>query len=129
MKKPNLVFCMLVMLLTSFAFSVHAAGTPKNTYIITKGAGTDAAIKDEEAIKNADFTEFRLQNKHRLLTFDNGVVIELLSATELKALGYDVNPAAFMVDVPQGYVEPTYSVTDQGALMVFYPPNPSILKK
>ena len=129
MKTPLRLLCMLVMLLSSFALSAQIKGTPKNTYIVSKGSGTDAAIRDEAAIADADFTEFRLQNKHRVLTFDNGVVIELLSATELRSLGYNVNPATYMADVPEGYTEPTYSVSDQGYLMVNYPSNPSILKK
>ena len=48
------------------------------------------------------------------------VVIELLSAIEIKSLGFDINIENYSENLPEGYQEPIYSIAPNGNLMQFH---------
>lgn len=90
---------------------------PINSFVVVKGENTQDAIMASKALETAEMEMYRLRDSRRTLTFKNGVVIELLSAKELKAKGVDINLDSYNEVLPKGYVEPTYLVNDKGQLI------------
>tara|TARA_B100000809_G_scaffold260154_1_gene306550 strand:+ start:4602 stop:4994 length:393 start_codon:yes stop_codon:yes gene_type:complete len=88
---PSLFLTIIgIFILTSAGFS------QKNTYeVATKN--NVANISDyTDAMDKADFDSYRYINKTRKITFKSGVVIELLSANELKEknISFDASKAS-----------------------------------
>ncbi|MBI3510649.1 MAG: hypothetical protein HY064_08290 [Bacteroidetes bacterium] len=112
----------LFVLLMTYASSRATAQvvTPANTFVVTAKAGTPEADQASAAVQAADFSDYRLRTAHRTLTFTNGVVIELLSATELKVIGYNIDPSFYPESTPAGYIDPQYTVNENGYLIVIY---------
>jgi hypothetical protein len=124
MRPKSLLLLLLVVGASLISFRANAQ-TPRNTFIITAKSGTPEAEKVAAALEQANFNDFRLRNTHRILKFDNGVVVELLSATEMKALGYQIDPSFYPEALPAGYIEPTYSISESGTIMQNVTPNPN----
>jgi hypothetical protein len=99
----------------------QSALTPANTIVVTSKAGTVEAKQAIESVLKTDFNNYRLRSAHRKLTFENGVVIELLSAQELLNLGYKVDPMYFREKMDANYVEPLYSIAPNGILIQTFP--------
>jgi len=79
----------------------------------------------EDAMEDANFDSYRFINKRRNLTFDSGVVIELFSINEAKALGISIDETkATSSELPQGYTPPTYKITSDGKIVAVHILNP-----
>lgn len=98
------------------------SGTPKNTFSVLVKANTTDADLASKCIEKSDFNNYRLRNTRRKLTFESGVVIELLSAVEVKSLGYNIDPTFYVENVNKNYVEPIYSITTNGDLIQNHQP-------
>lgn len=119
-KKINLF---VVVILCAFFVSKTKAQTiltPSSTYIISAKAGTGEARLAAAAVEKTDLSNYRLRSAHRKLTFDTGVVVELLSAEELKKLGHKIDPLNYTEKLDEKYVEPVYSVAPNGTLMQLF---------
>lgn len=78
MKK--LLFIISVLLLTSLTYG------QSETFVFLKTDREDSELY-VRALMNADLDIYRLKEGRRLLNFESGVVVELLSVTELKQKG------------------------------------------
>lgn len=79
----------------------------------------------DNAMEDANFDSYRFINKRRNLTFESGVVIELLSVNEVKALGIEIDETkATSSHLPQGYIPPTYKITEEGKIVAVHTLNP-----
>ncbi len=79
----------------------------------------------ENAMEEANFDSYRFLDKRRNLTFESGVVIELFSVNEVKALGIVIDETkATSSKLPKGYIPPTYKITNAGEIVAVYALNP-----
>lgn len=79
----------------------------------------------ENAMEEANFDSYRFLDKRRNLEFESGVVIELFSVNEVKALGIEIDETkATSSHLPQGYIPPTYKITEEGKIVAVHTLNP-----
>ena len=79
----------------------------------------------DNAMKEASFDSYRFIDKRRNLVFESGVVIELFSVNEVKALGIVIDETkATSNELPQGYTPPTYKITTDGKIVAVHILNP-----
>ncbi len=123
MKKKYLFSLLVLVCFFSRNAEAQLLGTPKNTFsVLTKANTTDADLASK-CIEKSDFNNYRLRNTRRKLTFESGVIVELLSAVELKSLGYNIDPDFFAENMDNKYVEPIYSITANGDLIQNHQPS------
>jgi hypothetical protein len=79
---------------------------------------TEAQI--DSLISKAPLENFRLQDKHTTLKFDNGFEIELLSANEIAHMGFIITPASYQKDYPEHYHLPSMHLLPNGHMMAAY---------
>jgi len=120
MKHVKFIFITMIVLSISNILLGQTEKTPKETFIVTSRAGSFEAEEAISAVSDADMDMYRLRSLHRKLVFDNGVVIELFSAIEIKSLGFDINIENYSENLPEGYQEPIYSIAPNGNLMQFH---------
>lgn len=96
--------------------------TPKNTFLVVAKQNSSEAELASKCIEKSDFSSHRLRDARRKLTFENGVIVELLSANELKNLGYAIDPTFYPEKIDKKYVEPIYSITTNGDLIQNHQP-------
>jgi hypothetical protein len=111
----------LIALLTLQSFTNRLnAGTPVGTFtVVSHGSVTDTRPY-ETAIANADMEQFRYQNQRCTITFDNGVKIELLSATEMQQAGHNITISDYKYSDTPGWTQPTFHLNADGTLSALY---------
>ena len=97
--------------------SAQTSKTPRETFIIVAQTVKSDTAKIIKSVFEADFDLYRLRSVHRKITFDTGVVVELLSAVELKAMGYEIDLMSYTEFLPNNYIEPIYTITPEGYLL------------
>ena len=76
-------------------------------------------------MQEANFDSYRFIDKRRNLVFESGVVVELFSVNEVKALGIAIDETkATSTELPQGYTPPTYQITPDGKIVAVHILNP-----
>lgn len=122
--KPKYFLPLLILsLLGIYRVNAQTSLTPKNTFAVTAKQNSPEAELASKCIEKSDFNNYRLKDTRRKLTFDNGVEVELFSATELKNLGYKIDPSFYAEHVDKNYVEPIYSITANGDLIQNHQPS------
>ena len=117
MKKKYLFSLLILGCFISKNGISQISGTPKNTFNVIVKANTSESDLASKCVEKSDFSIYRLKSTRRKLTFESGVVIELLSAVEVKNLGYNIDPTFYAEDIDKKYVEPIYSITANGDLI------------
>ena len=74
-------------------------------------------ITDEAAIEKATWDKYRLVDKRRVITFKEGVIIELLSANEMTEQGLEINHSKVMKQSPKGSYQPLFVLSDNGFII------------
>jgi hypothetical protein len=119
-KKIRIISVLIVLLLTATANQKLYAGTPIGTFsVVSNGSVTDTRPY-EVAFANADMEQFRYQNKRCTITFDNGVQIELLSATEMQQAGHNITLGDYKYSDPQNWTAPIFHLNADGTLSAMY---------
>lgn len=136
-KNFRVICCGILLLLNCGLFAANSlsssndfsnstyATTPSKTFVVIKGAGTKDAELATTAVEKADMEIFRLRSSRRTIAFKSGVVIELLSADEMKAAGFDVDPAHYTLHLPDNYKEPVYDIAVNGQLIQYFESAPA----
>ena len=88
----NLLFLLIICFFISGKLNAQETLTPNTTFHVVSKQNTSDAALAAKCVEKSDFNNYRLRDARRKLTFDNGVVIELFSAVELKNLGYNIDP-------------------------------------
>jgi hypothetical protein len=96
------------------------AGTPAGTFIVTNNGAVADVNPYITAIANADMESFRYQNKRCTIVFDNGLQVELLSATEVQALGIQINISEYKSEDTSGWIQPVFHLNNDGTLSAMY---------
>jgi hypothetical protein len=85
--------CGTLLFVFAMALSQASAQTTHKTFEITQHGTVTNVAPYEAALLQANFDTYRRADERRVLKFDNGLVVELLSAKELLYLGIKVNTA------------------------------------
>lgn len=109
-----------------FILTVILALSSLLTYSQTFRVIDDVKLSDEElskyvtAIEKADMNSYRNRTKRQILTFDNGLKVELYSAKELiiKGINLDINDYQDTRD-PK-FTFPTFHLAENGYLVALY---------
>lgn len=111
----------LIVLLTISAFQINVhAGTPVGTFtVINRGSVTDAQPY-ETAVAAADLESFRYRNTRCIITFDNGLQVELLSAAEMQQLGHNIVVGDYKVADEPNWIQPVFHLNQDGTLSAMY---------
>lgn len=83
--------------------------------ILSYGEVKDIAFYTK-SISDCNLDSWRLQDKRTVLKFDTGFEIELLSATELKNKGFNVDVASFKKEFPSEYEMPLFKIFPNGTV-------------
>ena len=113
----NLLFLLIICFFISGKLNAQETLTPNTTFHVVSKQNTSDAALAAKCVEKSDFNNYRLRDARRKLTFDNGVVIELFSAVELKNLGYNIDPNFYDESIDKKNIEPTYSITANGDLI------------
>lgn len=114
----------LFIFLTFLTFGNESVKAQKTTQrhgfaIIEKGTITNQSLL-EIALMNSDMSNYRLKAERVRITFDNGAVVELFSAAEMRNLGYNINPEDFQETFPDKYELPVFQLSENGTLLAKY---------
>ena len=118
-------FLIVLVFITGSITSANevSAQTDPSTYEIPPFTyGEQVEIDLHKAIGEADMDIYRLRNKRRELNFNNRGVVILYSAEELKQKGMKIDPLNYPEDVPSGYKEPVYVLSEDGKLIQLFEP-------
>ena len=88
-----MLFRSLVGICIFFTFNItlKAQEQQGKTYVITDNGSVKNVQPYIDALNNADMKYHRLKNKRYTIIFDTGVTVQLFSATELIAIGRNIN--------------------------------------
>ena len=111
-----------ILLGVSLVFSSILGYAQTDTYLISNNAGATNISDYETVMDVANFDSYRFIDKRRILTFDSGVIIELLSVNEIKQLNLECDETkALSEDLPVGYPNPLLRLTSAGHIILEYP--------
>lgn len=112
---------LLVALLFAPVFNEKAvAGTPAGTFsVINNGSVTDTQPY-VNAVANADLESFRYRNTRCVITFDNGLQVELLSAFEMQQLGHNIAVGDYKIADDANWIAPVFHLNEDGTLSAMY---------
>ena len=74
----------------------------------------------DNAMEEANFDSYRYINARRKLTFDSGIVIELLSIYELQKLNISVDESKAKIYNSEQETNPIYSLSSNGHILARY---------
>lgn len=77
------------------------------------------------AIEGANFEELRLKNKSQEFKFENGFILELISATELKSKGVSVDLTNYKEELDKDFQTPLFKISEDGKLVAMYASMPT----
>jgi hypothetical protein len=109
-----------IILILIFTFLINICQSQTYKVINNPGLDSKELKRYQSAIDEADLSSFRLRNARQVIDFDNGLKVELFSATELIDLGKQINIEEYVVRFPYQYVFPTFRVTKEGKLLAAY---------
>ena len=115
----KLSFFVSFLLLATFSYS------QENTYeVIENGTVNDLSVYTE-AMNKANFDAYRFMSKRRLIRFNPGVVISLLSEKELREKGFQITDSKAIPDEIILTNEPIFELRENGYIRVNHTALPS----
>lgn len=116
----------LLCILFVCAFFMHAQNkTITGSFIIRDLSDNSKLEFYTKAIEKANFEELRLRNKSLEFKFENGFVLELSPATELKTKGIISNTDIYKEELDKNFQYPVFKISDEGLLVALYNSLPS----
>ncbi len=105
-------------LLFLFAFVANAQNkTIKGSFTLKNLVDQSKLEFYTSAIENANFEELRLLNQSQEFKFDNGFVLELPSAYELKNKGLISETSQYKLEHDKDFQAPLFSISTEGRLV------------
>ena len=99
-------------------FIINPLFSQSNTYMVNQANNVINISDYETAMDAANFDAYRYINRRRLITFDTGVEIELLSVYELQALNIPVNASKGRIYNARTETTPTYRLGLNSRILV-----------
>lgn len=118
MKKYPLLFLIFVCFSASRAFS--QIKTPPNSYEIIHNTLVSQEDFYKQSIEMANLENYRLKNQRVSLSFENGFVVELISAEELYSKNNSVDLNSYQSEFPVSFILPTFKIIPTGELVAIY---------
>jgi hypothetical protein len=115
--RPRLSF---LIFLTAFFLFFNKTGNAqeKNNSTFVVLAGTQTDVKPyTTAVEAADFRCYHLKDHRRNLRFDNGVIVELFSITEMLGKGINFNSNCIPDESKLQGKAPLYHLTETGMIV------------
>jgi len=106
----------LIFLASSFIITPKLY-SQKNTYKIIEKNNVLNISEYRTAMDKANFDTYRYIQKRRKISFDTGVVIELLSVYELQALNIPVDASKGRIYNKNGETNPIYRLGNNGYIL------------
>lgn len=113
------ILVLLLLLMPAFHLNVFA-GTPAGTFTITNHGTVSDIQPYETAIANADLESYRYRNQRCVITFDNGLQVELLSAVEMQQAGHAIVVADYKTADNPNWIQPIFHLNADGTLSAMY---------
>ncbi|MBK6835612.1 MAG: hypothetical protein IPG89_15595 [Bacteroidetes bacterium] len=107
----SLLFCV-------FLFKSNAQQTSKETFNIKNNLHPENASFFEMAIMKSSMGQYRLQDERFTIKCENGFELELLSANELKASGFDIDPTNFQTKAGKTFYLQSFKIVDGGQIVL-----------
>ncbi len=95
--KKVLSLSLIISALLIISAATHAQVTDSRSYVVMQTGGEDTAPYTT-ALESANLDRYRLVDERRVLVFDNGFQVELLSSNELNAMGISFDPRRIITD-------------------------------
>lgn len=105
------------LLIAFLALIPSLAFAQQGTYEITETALVNNVADYERALDNSNFDVYRFQTKRRTLKFRKGLVVELLSVAEVKALGLAIDGSKSLPDDVTLKYDPTFVLNSKGQII------------
>lgn len=119
--KKILRFTLFTFFLFVLTNESTAQGKPGSYKIISSGSANDIAPY-KSALDVADMDKHRLRSKRAVIKFDKGVIVELFSAEELLAKGYDIKTETFDIEKPHRKDPIIFSLAENNYIIELYSP-------
>jgi hypothetical protein len=110
------IFFTAVIFLLVHAAMIGQGKTIPNSFSILNNKTPERKDFYTKSIEAADMEQFRLRDERVKLIFDNGFVLELLSAKELFIKGVQINPNTYTLFYPKDAELPVFTVLPDGHL-------------
>lgn len=107
----NLIIAIGITLLSSSAFAQD-----KSYIVMDKAQVTDINLYIT-AIEKASWDKYRLVDERRVITFKEGVKIELLSANEMTEKGLEIDLSKVMKQASNGKYQPLFVLSESGVII------------
>lgn len=117
-KQPK--FIGLIILIICMLTGLSLKAIPVGTFVLVSKGSVADITPYENAILKANLENFRYRNNRALITFNNGVQFELLSANELVAAGHYINIANYKTGDDPAYIAPVFQLASNGFLIAGY---------
>lgn len=118
MKKYPLLFLIFVCFFTNGA--IGQVKTLPNSYEITHNILISQEDFYKQSIEKANLENYRLKSQRVSLAFENGFVVELMSAEELFLTNKSIDVNFYQSNFPNKFVLPTFKVLPTGELVAIY---------
>ena len=101
----------------SILLSSSALFGQDKSYVLTSPAQVRDINLYITAIDNANWDKYRLLNERRTITFQKGVIIELLSADEMTEKGMEVDLSKILKQKPTTLYKPVFVLGENGYII------------
>lgn len=119
MKNTTLLIIFALFALVA-KFNAQTIKTLPNSFEITQNTLVSQEDFYKHSILDANLENYRLKSKRVLLNFENGFVVELLSADELYSKNNSIDINSYQTEFPKNYLLPTFKVLSNGSLVATY---------
>ena len=107
----NLIIAIGITLFSSSFFAQD------KSYVIKDNAQVADINLYVTAIEKANWNKYRLVDERRVITFKEGVKIELLSANEMTEKGLEINHSEVLKQSPKESYQPLFVLSDNGFII------------
>ena len=90
------------------------------TYIITDNGSVTNVQPYIDAMNNSNMMNHRLKNKRNTIIFEKGLKVELFSADEIYANGWNINPANYPDAFDSSRNEPIFALGANNYIIEFH---------
>lgn len=118
MKKYPLLFLFFVSFYTNGVYS--QINTQPNSYEITHNTLISQEDFYKQSIEKANLENYRLKSQRVSISFENGFIVELISAEELYLKNNSINLNSYQSNFPSKFVLPTFKILSTGELVATY---------
>lgn len=118
MKKYPLLFLIFICFSANRVFS--QIKTLPNSYEITHNTLISQEDFYKLSIEKANLENYRLKSQRVSLSFENGFIVELISAEELYSKNNSIDLNSYQSEFPARFILPTFKIVATGELVAIY---------